>query len=451
MKSRFSMRIVSLTVFAALAIPAELAAQEPQSNQLPRYAVIDLGTLGGTFSVAVSVNNKSWITGDATLLDDTAAHGFLRQHGANIDLGTLGGSNSRGLGLNELGKVVGEAENSLPDPMNENFCFFGTGSICLPFAWQDGAITPLTTLGGSNGIASDINNRGQIGGVAENSTLDSTCAGPEFRSEPVIWSNGNIRQLPTVLGDPDGFVQALNNKGQAVGGSGDCWTSFSSFSLHAVLWQNGSATNLGNLGGALFSTAGAINDQGQVVGTSDLPGDTNFFAGPFGNAHGFLWQHGVITDLGTLPGDSNSFAQSVNNEGEAVGIGSRAIVWKNGVAADLNTLVPGPPFSPLYLLQANGINDRGEIVGWGLAANGETHAFLAIPCDESHAEDAACNDVGFIAGTDLGYPADGIDGSSALIRSNPALRARFGRMLDRPRVQRFSSRLGPNPGIEPVR
>jgi probable HAF family extracellular repeat protein len=448
MKSNTLMRVTAMVLFALLATPVRLPAQEKPT---PHYAVTDLGTLGGTFSVAVSVNNKSWITGDATLSDDAASRGFLRQHGANIDLGTLGGSNSRSQGVNQVGQVVGGAESSLIDPMNENFCFFGTASICLPFLWQDGAIAPLTTLGGSNGIAFDINSRGQIGGVAENSTPDSTCAGPEFSSEPVIWDNGNIRRLPTVLGDPDGFVQALNNKGQAVGGSGDCWTSFSSFSLHAVLWQNGSATNLGTLGGTLFSAASAINDQGQVMGTSDLPGDTNFFAGPFVNAHGFVWQHGVITDLGTLPGDSNSFAQSINNKGQVVGIGSRAIIWQNGVATDLNTLVPGPPFSPLYLLQANGINDRGEIVGFGLAASGETHAFLAIPCDETHADDAACNGGGFIAGTDLGSAAGVIEGPSALTRSNPALHARFGPMLNRPRVQRFPSRLGPNPGIAPVR
>jgi probable HAF family extracellular repeat protein len=449
MKSRYALCIVALTTLFGLAIPAGLAAQGPQSNQLPRYAVIDLGTLGGTSSVAVMINHKGWITGSATLPGDTAFHAFLRQEETNMDLGTLGGTNSLGLGLNVLGLVVGGAESFLSDPLNENFCFFGTGSLCLPFMSQGGAIAPLITLGGTNGIAFDINKRGQIGGVAETSTPDATCAGPELRSEPVIWNNGIIRQLPTVLGDPDGYVMAINNTGQAVGGSGNCWTSSSS-SLHAVLWQNDIPKNLGNLGGALYSAANAINEQGNVVGSSDLAGDTNFFAGAFVNAHGFVWQGGATTDLGTLPGDANSFAQSINNLGQIVGIGSRAIVWQNGLAIDLNTLVPGPPFSPLYLLQANEINDRGEIAGLGLASNGETHAFMAIPCDETHADDAACNVVGLAAAMELAQPATATANSMSLVGTNPAFDPRFGRMLHQLRVQGFPSRLGPNWGFRPV-
>jgi hypothetical protein len=43
---------------------------------------------------------------------------------------------------------------------------------------------------------------------------------------------------------------------------------------------------------------------------------------------------------------------------------------------DLNDLAPG---SPLYLLAAQAINSRGEIVGIGATPTGELHAFLAIP------------------------------------------------------------------------
>jgi probable HAF family extracellular repeat protein len=431
----------------AVAIPAALPAQDTPDNDQPRFAVIDLGTLGGSFSIAVGINNKSLITGDANVLGDTASHGFLRKQGANIDLGTLGGINSRSQAVNQLGQVIGAAESFLEDDLSEGFCGFGTSSRCVPFVWQNDAMAPLATLGGSNGIAFAINNRGLIGGVAENSTLDPTCGGPEFQSEPVIWQGGNIRQLPTVVGDPDGFVQAINNKGQAVGGSGQCWAG-PFFSLHAVLWQNGRATNLGSLGGALFTAPSAINDEGQVVGSSDIAGDTNFFAGPFSNSHGFLWQRRAITDLGTLPGDGGSFAQGINNHGQAVGIGSRAIIWRNGVATDLNTLVPAPPFSPLYLLQAYNINDQGEVVGFGVDANGEGHAFLAIPCDESHADDAACNSDGGMAATDAVQPSPA---TADAARANSARQTRFGRSLGPSYPRPFPSRLGTNPGLWPVR
>ena len=45
---------------------------------------------------------------------------------------------------------------------------------------------------------------------------------------------------------------------------------------------------------------------------------------------------------------------------------------------DLNSLIP--PGSPLYLTQAEGINDRGEIAGTAYdPSTGASPAFLAIP------------------------------------------------------------------------
>jgi probable HAF family extracellular repeat protein len=434
-----------ITTVALVAAPVVLNAQQQLSNQLPRYAVKDLGTLGGTFSVALGINNRGWVMGNSSLPGDTASNAFLQHHGAMTGLGTLGGANSSAGGLSERGQVVGVAESSVPDPMGENFCFFGTGATCLPFLWQDGALTALPTLGGTNGIALGINNKGQIGGVAENSTLDSTCPSSEFQSEPVIWAKGAIQPLPTFSGDPDGFVNSINSKGQAVGASGGCWTTFPANSIHALLWQNGRAKNLGTLGGTLFSQAYVINERGQVVGASNVSGDTSPYA-PFGNpyTHAFFWQNGVMKDLGTLPGDSLSFAFSLNNEGQAVGSGSRAIIWLDGVAIDLNSLVPGPPFSPLYLINAFAISDRGEVVGQGLASNGELHAFLAVPCDEDHVDAAPCNDDEVATELDASGTFDGTVGASAPKGSSPALAGRFGGELGRPQIPQVSGRRVPS-------
>jgi hypothetical protein len=55
---------------------------------------------------------------------------------------------------------------------------------------------------------------------------------------------------------------------------------------------------------------------------------------------------------------------------------SRAIVWRDKVMTDLNTLIPAD--SGWYLEGAASINDAGEIVGYG-TINGNSHAFLAIP------------------------------------------------------------------------
>jgi uncharacterized membrane protein len=45
-------------------------------------------------------------------------------------------------------------------------CAFGTKKTCRPFLWRDGHIMALPTLGGNNGQASAINNRGQIVGIS---------------------------------------------------------------------------------------------------------------------------------------------------------------------------------------------------------------------------------------------------------------------------------------------
>jgi len=145
--------------------------------------------------------------------------------------------------------------------------------------------------------------------------------------------------------------------------------------LHAVLWLNRTPIDLGNLGGVLGNNATDVNDLGLVVGFSDLSGDAT--------GHAFLWQWGGMSDLGTLSGDFGSESIGINNLSQVVG-GSwdqsgneRAFFWQNGVMTDLNTLIPSG--SPLYLLEADDINDLGQVVGAGVTSSGEVHAFLATP------------------------------------------------------------------------
>ena len=48
--------------------------------------------------------------------------------------------------------------------------------------------------------------------------------------------------------------------------------------------------------------------------------------------------------------------------------------------ADLNALIPAD--SAVQLVAAVGLNEKGEIVAQGMLPNGDTHAFLLIPCAE---------------------------------------------------------------------
>ena len=74
----------------------------------------DLGTLAGTgnndVSVGMSINNQGEVTGYA-LTNNSGPHAFL-YNGKMQDLGTLGGTYSSALGVNDLGDVVGESKTS---------------------------------------------------------------------------------------------------------------------------------------------------------------------------------------------------------------------------------------------------------------------------------------------------------------------------------------------------
>jgi len=367
-----------LSVFLCMCLTSVALAQKS-----PRYTVTDLGTLGGTFSIAYGVSNTGWVKGYATLPRDRAEHAVLWGIGVKTDLGTLGGRNSFAYGtVNDSGDAVGASETSTKDPLREDYCGFSTGTnlTCLPFFWGNDIqeMIALPTLGGNNGFASGINDLDEVAGQAENTTIDTTCPYTALQNLPVIWKKGQVQELPTFPGDPDGAAWAINDQGHVAGNSGNCTEQF-----HALLWQNGTAIDLGNLGGTTNNVVFGINNRTQIVGYSNLPGDATYDA--------FLWQKTTgMSDLGTLPGDVSSGAFGINSAGHVVG-GSvdasdneRAFLWKNGVMTDLNTLIP--PNSPLYLLEADGINDWGQIVGLAYQnSTGDFHAFLANPTREQWA------------------------------------------------------------------
>ena len=75
------------------------------------------------------------------------------------------------------------------------------------------------------------------------------------------------------------------------------------------------------------------------------------------------------------PSDAIVVGQSAGpNDGP---IGVRAFLYENDMMMDLNTLIQ--PDSSLYLTNAQGINDRGEIAGTALDPSGVEVAFLAVP------------------------------------------------------------------------
>ncbi|MBV8344862.1 MAG: hypothetical protein JO190_07710 [Candidatus Eremiobacteraeota bacterium] len=352
----------------------------PQPGTATRYSVSALTTpLGG--GVAEGISNRAWAVGSSNGLGRCcSSRAVLWRDGKMTDLGTLGGPNSSeqwpvkdGRGL-----IAVVAETSKRDPLQENFCGFGTGLICLGAAWKNGVLRALPTLGGNNGEALGANDRGQIAGYTETAINDPTCSPPRILDfEGVVWGpkSGEERQLRTLPGDVVSGADGINDNEQIFGVSGTC----SNPTRHGVLWHAGTVSDLGNLGGALNTFPWAINSAGDVVGQSDLAGDAT--------THAFLWTKAQgMQDLGALSGDGASLAFGANNHGQVVG-GScttvqyskcRAFLWQHGAMLDLNQLVCAS--TSLHLFFGNDINDHGEIVGYAFdRATRKYRPFLAMP------------------------------------------------------------------------
>jgi probable HAF family extracellular repeat protein len=409
-----TLRILTAALVAAVLVActsnASLPGAQTTAGATPGYAsfayrVVNLGTLGGASSGASSINNRAWITGLSSLAGSNPyIHAALWQRNEQItDLGTLGGPNSavEWPVKDTNGLISGISETAAPQKLGEIWscaaAFFPpppSGHICRGFAWRNGAMTQLPTLGGNNGFAAGANDSGLVVGWAENDTQDSSCTPPQvLQFEAVVYDlqRGTVRELSPYPGDLDGAATEINDAGTVVGISGICDQAVGRFTArHAVMWQNGQVINLGSFGGVAWNTPMAINNRGEVVGFADLPGDTNGTANPVA----FLWtRSGGMQNLGTLSGDTNSEALGINGRGQIVGISfnaqtgaSRAFLWQSGTMVDLNTLVGGSP--SLYLLYANDIDDRGEIAGGACvlvsdACSGAAPAFAAIPTQRS--------------------------------------------------------------------
>lgn len=118
MKSRTLTSVIAIELLTALMSTVGLAAQghHQERVQLSHYSFVDLGTLGGTFSEGVSVNNKGSVSGKSKPSGDQVFRAYLRRNGTNTDLGTLGGPNSGVVEdnhvLNEQDAVVGFSDTN---------------------------------------------------------------------------------------------------------------------------------------------------------------------------------------------------------------------------------------------------------------------------------------------------------------------------------------------------
>lgn len=175
--------------------------------------MIDLGTLGGTFSLVNAMNDHGQIVGQSNLAGDAVVHPFYWNGKKMIDIGTAGGSVGYAWAISDGGEVVG-LTNAAGDKHE------------VAFVWKNGVRTDLPPLAGDCGSqAWAIDSRGRVLG---NST---GCGNPPYglARHVVIWDHGTI----TNLGD---------------------------------LVDKGASLKITNVGGLSQTGPGIVNDRGEIVG-----------------------------------------------------------------------------------------------------------------------------------------------------------------------------------------
>jgi probable HAF family extracellular repeat protein len=220
------------------------------------------------------------------------------------------------------------------------------------------------SFGGKWCRATGINERGLVVGVS----TDSTETG-----RPFLFRNGSLQRLDLPRSRTV-YPTAINDRNE-IAGYYDTRQSGQPL-VHAFIYRDGRVMDIGSLSD-YSSRATDINNRGQAAGYYQLRRPER--------SRAFLYDNGTMTDIGDL-GGGHSIANSLNDRGEIVGYSAvsgvkerrdfRAFLYRQGRMVDLNMRIPRD--SGWVLLVANGINNRGQIVGYG-RRNGQKRAFLLTP------------------------------------------------------------------------
>lgn len=319
-----------LIVFIILLIPLIVTNSAASAGAPSGYKFIDLGFPGCPAFVS-DINNKRQVAGYC------GGQAFVWSQSAGVKILGVG----QAMGINEKNQVAG-----------------GNGTAVI---WNiGGPMLNLGTLGGSYGLAHDINEQGWVVGESK------TRAGEDHA---FIWiPRKGMVDLGT-LGGSESQARAINDKGSVVG-----FSRIASGEWHAFFWRPGiKMRDIGTLGGSQ-SQAYDINNLGQVTGWSIALNPVN--------SHAFVWSEGNgMVDLGPLDPSEPSYGYSINNAGSVAGVtystelGFSVFRWTpDGGMADV-----GGYGDTGYQILVEAMNDGGDIVGWLVYNGPRALLWLYIP------------------------------------------------------------------------
>src|SRR5215470_19413642 len=198
--TRLVLLLCCFTLLMATAVSADNDGTKNKGGAT--FTITDLGSLGGTQSLAYAINDHGEIVGQSRLSGDTATHAFFYKRGEMVDLAPLNSGNVETVGP--------------------------------------------TSISDEGLVASGV----QVEGIYYPALLDS-----ETRQITVLGSLGGV-----LLGEFNGVAMSVNNAGEAVG-----YSYIDNITRHAFLYSDGVLKDIGPFDGG-YSFATAINDSGTVVG-----------------------------------------------------------------------------------------------------------------------------------------------------------------------------------------
>jgi uncharacterized membrane protein len=324
-----------------------------------------------------SMNDRGELVGYVRFGEDVAPRRAVLWHkGQLIDLGAqIGHAETRASGINDHGDVVGSYSDD--------------GHEFQAFMLRHGTVVDIQGVPGvGSTLAFDINNKRQvIIGRTERPELPNYANASFY-----LWKRGSATLLEPLEPADGAFPNHMNDRGITAGIS----VGLESTAFRPVLWQDGTVMPLGMPEGAESADARDINNRGQVAVNVVTHVEERLFIRPF------IWQDGEFIEL-QLMGDAPYGAPltRINDQGVAIGSTSTLrgefveqipTVWRNGQAADLNTLIcSGDPLQPYVRLGTTHlgdgpllINDRGEILATGFDSRAPWGSYFLLTPKRPH-------------------------------------------------------------------
>ena len=349
-------RALAVSIVLTL-IPALAVAADP---------VIELPTLGGAHAQAEDINDLGQIVGWSVRVG-VAVEATIWNSGVPSGLGLPGAMRfSFANAINNAGEVSGYSElGTMPGE---------PGNFMTATFWGAGGVVDIgAEMAFTSSIAYDINDNGMV-------ALQGDNPGPFGFTAGWVWNQAQ-GGIPAGA-DPIyrfGANYGINNLNDVVGfgavGFDGAQAILARF--NGAGWDNG--VEIGPQAVRAPAAANAISDSGIVVGQAGDGGVHVFEAAIFtlDPARPVVW-------LDTLDDFEDSTALDLNEAGMIVGYALhyaypepelRAVVWVDEEIYDLNHLLKRNSNFRI-LVSATGVNENGDVVGYGKLHNGDTRPFL---------------------------------------------------------------------------